>query len=194
MNVDPNEINKFASLASRWWDKSSEFKTLHDINPLRLSYIQQFQPVADLAVIDVGCGGGILTEGLAKLGGNLTGIDLAEASIKVADLHALDSGLNIHYHVISAEQMASDKPQTFDVVVCMEMLEHVPDPSSIIHACSTMLKPGGWAFFSTLNRTFKARALAIGAESSIFWPVSIARIRITPRWKSVYLGTYSFLV
>ncbi len=164
-NVDPNEISKFADLAHLWWDKTSEFKPLHSINPLRLSYIQQFSELQDQSVLDVGCGGGILSEALAKAGANVTGIDLAEASLNVAQLHALESELEIDYEHVSAEDFAESHPAKFDVVTCLEMLEHVPDPSSIVSSCAALVKPGGKVYFSTLNRNPKSWAFAIaGAE------------------------------
>jgi 2-polyprenyl-6-hydroxyphenyl methylase/3-demethylubiquinone-9 3-methyltransferase len=164
-NVDPGEINKFASLASRWWDPNSEFKPLHEINPLRLDYIEQRTPLKDKKVLDVGCGGGILSESMAQRGAHVTGIDMGEAQLSVAKLHQLESGVEVDYQLISAEQLAEDAPQSFDVVTCMEMLEHVPDPASIIAACARLVKPGGQVFFSTINRNPKAYLFAIvGAE------------------------------
>lgn len=164
-NVHLHEINKFGSLAERWWDPQGEFKTLHDVNPLRLQFIQQYATIADKQIIDVGCGGGILSEGLAKYGAKVTGIDMSEELIDIADLHGLESGVEVKYQKISAEQLAQQQPQHFDHVTCMEMLEHVPDPSSIVNACAAMVKPGGFVFFSTLNRKPKAWLLAImGAE------------------------------
>lgn len=165
-NFDPQEIAKFESLASRWWDKESEFKPLHDINPLRLGYIEKHCGGLDgKRVVDVGCGGGILTESLAAKGAKASGIDLGEAPLNVAKLHLLESGLDIDYHKISAEELAQEKPGQFDVVTCMEMLEHVPDPASTIAACASLAKPGGHVFFSTINRNPKSFLLAIiGAE------------------------------
>ena len=142
-NVHLHEINKFGSMAERWWDTQGEFKTLHDINPLRLQFIQSYIDIAGKRMVDVGCGGGILTEGLAKLGADALGIDLSEELIDIADLHGLESGVNAHYHKISAEALAEQQPESFDHVTCMEMLEHVPDPGSIISACATLVKPGG---------------------------------------------------
>jgi 2-polyprenyl-6-hydroxyphenyl methylase/3-demethylubiquinone-9 3-methyltransferase len=162
-NVHLHEINKFGSQAERWWDVEGEFKTLHDINPLRIHFIQQFTSLAGKNVVDVGCGGGILSEGLAKLGANVTGIDLSADLIDIADLHGLESGISVNYQKISAEEMAEQQAEQFDVVTCMEMLEHVPDPASIIRSCAKMLKPGGLVFFSTLNRQPKAYLLAIVA-------------------------------
>src|SRR5690606_7355463 len=157
---------KFSALASRWWDPESEFKPLHAINPLRLGWIlEQAGPLAGKRVLDVGCGGGILAESLASSGAQVTGIDLAEKSLKVAKLHGLESGIAVDYQAISAEDLASSQPGQFDVVTCMEMLEHVPDPASIVRACATLVKPGGWVFFSTLNRNPKSFLFAIvGAE------------------------------
>ena len=164
-NVHAHEIHKFGSLAERWWDPQGDFKTLHDINPLRIRFIQDFIDVQDQAVIDVGCGGGILSEGLATIGANVTGIDLSEELIEIADLHGLESGIKVKYQKISAEAIAEQQPAGFDHVTCMEMLEHVPDPASIVAACAQMVKPGGYVFFSTLNRKPKAYLLAIlGAE------------------------------
>lgn len=164
-NVDPAEIAKFEALANRWWDPSSEFKPLHDINPLRSNYIDCRAPVAEKRVIDVGCGGGILSEGLAQRGAIVTGIDMGEAPLSVAKLHKLESGLDIDYRQATAEQIAKEQAEHFDVVACLEMLEHVPEPGSVIKACAEMAKPGGHLFFSTINRNPKAYALAIlGAE------------------------------
>jgi 2-polyprenyl-6-hydroxyphenyl methylase / 3-demethylubiquinone-9 3-methyltransferase len=162
-NVHLHEINKFGAQAERWWDLQGEFKTLHDINPLRIGFIQQFTGLAGKRIIDVGCGGGILSEGLAKLGGEVTGIDLSEALIDIADLHGLESGISVTYQKISAEAMAEQHAEQFDVVTCMEMLEHVPDPAAIIRACAKLAKPDGLVFFSTLNRQPKAYLLAIVA-------------------------------
>lgn len=165
-NVDPSEINKFEELASRWWDPHSEFKPLHEINPLRLAYIEQHAgDLADKKILDVGCGGGILAESMADKGAHVTGIDMGEANLEVARLHLLESGRDVHYEQIPVEKLAQDKPEQFDVVTCMEMLEHVPDPSSIVAACATLVKPGGWVFFSTINRNPKSYLFAIvGAE------------------------------
>ncbi|MBY6344766.1 bifunctional 2-polyprenyl-6-hydroxyphenol methylase/3-demethylubiquinol 3-O-methyltransferase UbiG [Providencia rettgeri] len=166
VNVDPAEIDKFSALASRWWDPDSEFKPLHAINPLRLDWILSYTgSLAGKQVLDVGCGGGILSESLAQAGAEVTGIDLAERSLKIARLHSLESGVPVKYEMVSAEDMADQHPGRFDVVTCMEMLEHVPDPGSIIQACSKLVKPGGWVFFSTLNRNPKSFLFAIvGAE------------------------------
>ena len=164
-NVDPNEIRKFEELASRWWDKNSEFKPLHDINPLRANWIDNIAPVAEKKVLDVGCGGGILSESLAQRGADVTGIDMGDAPLGVAKLHQLESGLSINYQKSTAEDFAKNHENTFDIVTCLEMLEHVPDPSSVINACAKMVKPNGSVFFSTINRNPKAFLLAIvGAE------------------------------
>lgn len=165
LNADPAEIQKFSDLAHRWWDPSSEFRPLHEINPLRLEWINQRVPLSGKNVIDVGCGGGILAESMAKKGAIVTGIDLSEKALKVADLHGLESGVSVRYKNIPAEEMAEAEAGQYDVVTCMEMLEHVPDPSSIIRACTKLLKPGGHVFFSTLNRNVKSYLFAIfGAE------------------------------
>lgn len=164
-NVDPTEVAKFESLASRWWDPDSEFKPLHDINPLRLDFIDARCGLAGRQVIDVGCGGGLLAEAMAHRGASVTGIDMGEAPLGVARLHARQSEVDVDYRLASAETMAETRPGEFDVVTCLEMLEHVPDPASVIRACATLVKPGGHVFFSTLNRNPKAYALAIlGAE------------------------------
>lgn len=164
-NVDPAEIAKFSELASRWWDPDSEFRPLHEINPLRLAYIEQHGPIAGQKVIDVGCGGGILAEAMAIKGADVTGIDLGEKALTVARLHALESEQQIDYQLLSAEEMAVARPGEYDVVTCMEMLEHVPDPASVIAACGALVKPGGRVYFSTLNRNPRAYLMAvIGAE------------------------------
>jgi 2-polyprenyl-6-hydroxyphenyl methylase/3-demethylubiquinone-9 3-methyltransferase len=164
-NVDAEEIRKFSELASRWWDPSGEFRPLHDMNPLRADYIDQNSPVSDKKLIDVGCGGGILSEALAQKGAQVSGIDMGEAPLAVARLHAEDSGLKIDYQHTTAEQLASEKPGEFDVVCCLEMLEHVPDPSSVIRACAELTKSGGNLYFSTINRNPKSFLFAIvGAE------------------------------
>lgn len=165
INADPSEIQKFSELAHRWWDANSEFKPLHEINPLRLEWINNIVPLAGKTVIDVGCGGGILAESMAKKKAKVTGIDLSEKALKVADLHSLESGVEVRYEKIAAEEMADREAGQFDVVTCMEMLEHVPDPSSIIRACKKLVKPGGHVFFSTINRNPKAYLFAVvGAE------------------------------
>ncbi|WP_317931722.1 bifunctional 2-polyprenyl-6-hydroxyphenol methylase/3-demethylubiquinol 3-O-methyltransferase UbiG [Halioxenophilus sp. WMMB6] len=164
-NADLSEIAKFDASAERWWDPNSEFKTLHDINPLRCNYIEAIQPVAELALLDVGCGGGILSEGLAQRGALVTGIDLAEQALSVARLHALESGVDITYLKSSVEALAEEHPSSFDVVTCMEMLEHVPEPDSVIAACAKLLKPGGNLFLSTINRNPKSYgAMIVAAE------------------------------
>jgi 2-polyprenyl-6-hydroxyphenyl methylase / 3-demethylubiquinone-9 3-methyltransferase len=164
-NVDDAEIKKFAVLASRWWDEESEFKPLHDINPLRLDYIKSKVNLEAKKVLDVGCGGGILSESLNRCGADVTAIDMGDAPLSVAKLHLLESGLNVDYQKITAEEFAQDNAQTFDVVTCLEMLEHVPSPASVVEACCKMVKPGGHLFFSTINRNPKAYLYAvIGAE------------------------------
>ncbi|MGL6040753.1 MAG: bifunctional 2-polyprenyl-6-hydroxyphenol methylase/3-demethylubiquinol 3-O-methyltransferase UbiG [Deefgea sp.] len=165
INVDQTEIEKFSALAHKWWDKTSEFKPLHEINPLRVDFIEQYSGINGLQFLDVGCGGGILAEGLAERGANVTGIDLAEKSLKVAKLHLFESGLNVNYQNIPVEDLAEQQPESYDVVTCMEMLEHVPSPASVVAACARLVKPGGWIFFSTLNRNPKSYLLAVvGAE------------------------------
>ncbi|MGP9796055.1 bifunctional 2-polyprenyl-6-hydroxyphenol methylase/3-demethylubiquinol 3-O-methyltransferase UbiG [Halomonas sp. 86] len=164
-NVDAAEVAKFEALASRWWDPKSEFKPLHEINPLRLNFIDARAGLAGKQVLDVGCGGGILSESMAHRGAKVTGIDLGEAPLGVARLHAEESGVSVDYQNISVEALAAQTPGHFDVVTCMEMLEHVPDPVSVIRACCALVRPGGYVFFSTLNRTPKSYAFAIlGAE------------------------------
>lgn len=166
LNIDPKELDKFNQIASRWWDPHSEFKTLHDINPLRLDYIeQQTGGLAGKTVLDVGCGGGILSEGLAQRQAKVTGIDMSEAALNVAQLHLYESELQVEYHCLTAEQFAATHPASFDVVTCMELLEHVPLPTSVVTACHDVVKPGGHVFFSTLNRNTKSYLFAIlGAE------------------------------
>lgn len=169
-NVDPLEIQKFANIADKWWDLDGEFKPLHAINPLRSDYVEQYAPVANKNVIDVGCGGGILSEELAKRGGEVTGLDMGAAQLDAARMHAIESGLSIDYQQKPVEQLAAEKAAEFEVVTCMEMLEHVPDPGSVINACADLVTPGGWVFFSTINRTAKAFAMAIvGAEYVLNW-------------------------
>lgn len=166
LNVDAAEVAKFEALASRWWDPESEFKPLHAINPLRCGYIERQTSLAGKSVLDVGCGGGILTEAMAKRGASCTGIDMGEMPLKIAELHALESNLNqIQYKKTPVEVLAKEQPESFDVVTCMEMLEHVPDPHSVVKACAQLVKPGGQIFFSTLNRNPKSYLFAIvGAE------------------------------
>jgi len=166
LNADPAELAKFSDLAHRWWDPESEFRPLHQINPLRLDWIDSLCPVAGRRTLDVGCGGGILADAMARKGAEVTGIDLSTKALKVARLHALEAQTpNVQYREISAEAMAQEQPAGFDMVTCMEMLEHVPDPASVVRACATLVKPGGWVFFSTLNRNAKAFLFAIvGAE------------------------------
>ncbi len=165
-NADPAELAKFSDLAHRWWDLESEFRPLHEINPLRLGWIDGISPVAGQKIVDVGCGGGILSDSLARKGAEVLGIDLANKALKVAQLHALEAGTRgVKYREISAEALASEQPGCFDIVTCMEMLEHVPRPASVVQACATLVKPGGWVFFSTLNRSLKSFVFAIvGAE------------------------------
>lgn len=164
-NVDHAEVGKFEELASRWWDPHSEFKPLHEINPLRLDYIDNHAALAGKKVLDVGCGGGILSESMARRGAEVMGIDMGEAPLQVANLHKLESGVEVEYRRITTEALAEEMPGAFDVVTCMEMLEHVPDPGSVIAACARLVKPGGQVFFSTINRNPKAYLFAIvGAE------------------------------
>ncbi|MHB8951299.1 MAG: bifunctional 2-polyprenyl-6-hydroxyphenol methylase/3-demethylubiquinol 3-O-methyltransferase UbiG [Rhodoferax sp.] len=166
LNADPAELAKFSDLAHRWWDMDGEFRPLHQINPLRLAWINSLCPVPGQQVLDVGCGGGILADSMARLGAQVTGIDLASKALRVAQLHALEAQTpNLQYQEVSVEALAAHQPGSFDVVTCMEMLEHVPDPASVVRACATLVKPGGWVFFSTLNRSPKSFVLAIvGAE------------------------------
>ncbi len=166
VNVDPAELAKFSELAHRWWDKDSEFRPLHEINPLRLDWISGLCPLPGKQVLDVGCGGGILADSMARKGALVLGIDLADKALKVAQLHALEAGTpNVQYREVSAEALAAERPASFDVVTCMEMLEHVPDPASIVRACERLVRPGGWVIFSTINRNPKSFLFAIvGAE------------------------------
>lgn len=166
LNADPAELAKFSELAHRWWDLDSEFRPLHEINPLRLDWIDGISPLAGQRALDVGCGGGILADAMARKGADVLGIDLAGKALKVAQLHALEAGTRgVKYREVSVEALAAEQPGSFDVVTCMEMLEHVPEPASVVRACATLVKPGGWVFFSTINRNFKAFMLAIvGAE------------------------------
>jgi 2-polyprenyl-6-hydroxyphenyl methylase/3-demethylubiquinone-9 3-methyltransferase len=164
-NADPIELEKFAQLAHKWWDPNSEFKPLHEINPLRLDYINRHAALSGKTVLDVGCGGGILSESMAGMGANVTGIDLSDKPLQVAKLHLLESGKQVDYRKIAVEALAAEQPAHYDIVTCMEMLEHVPDPQSIVKACADLVKPGGWVFFSTLNRNPKYYLFAIiGAE------------------------------
>ncbi|HEX6703589.1 MAG TPA: bifunctional 2-polyprenyl-6-hydroxyphenol methylase/3-demethylubiquinol 3-O-methyltransferase UbiG [Albitalea sp.] len=166
LNADPQELAKFSELAHRWWDTQSEFRPLHEINPLRLGWIEQQVRLAGKAVVDIGCGGGILSDAMARRGAQVLGIDLATKALKVAQLHALEAGTsNVEYREVAAEALAAEKPAQFDVVTCMEMLEHVPEPASVVRACAALAKPDGWVFFSTINRNAKAFLYAIvGAE------------------------------
>ncbi|HYN27343.1 MAG TPA: bifunctional 2-polyprenyl-6-hydroxyphenol methylase/3-demethylubiquinol 3-O-methyltransferase UbiG, partial [Burkholderiales bacterium] len=156
INVDPLELEKFSQLAHRWWDPNSEFKPLHDINPLRLEYLDRIANLRGKKVLDVGCGGGLLSEAMATRGAMVTGIDMGDKPLKVAQLHLLESKLAVEYRKVEVERLARDQPHHYDVVTCMEMLEHVPDPASAVTACAGLLAPGGWCFFSTINRNPKA--------------------------------------
>ena len=165
INVDPAEIARFSELAHRWWDPASDFKPLHDINPLRLDYIDRCAGLSGKTVLDVGCGGGILAESMAQRGAQVTGIDLSDKALKVAQLHVLESGVTLDYRHASAEDLARERPQHYDIVTCMELLEHVPDPASTVRACATLAKAGGHVFFSTINRNLKSYLFAVvGAE------------------------------
>jgi 2-polyprenyl-6-hydroxyphenyl methylase/3-demethylubiquinone-9 3-methyltransferase len=165
VNVDPQELEKFSQLAHRWWDPNSEFKPLHEINPLRLNWIGQSADLCGKRVLDVGCGGGILSEAMAALGAEVTGIDLSDKALKVAELHLLESGNRVTYHKAAVEQLAQERPGSFDVITCMEVLEHVPNPASHVRACAKLLNPDGCAFFATINRNPKSFLFAIiGAE------------------------------
>ncbi len=165
MNADPSELQKFSDLAHRWWDPTSEFRPLHEINPLRLEWINSRAPLNGKKVLDIGCGGGILAESMAQKGAQVTGIDLSEKALKVADLHSLESGVQVRYELIAAEAMAEREAGQYDVVTCMEMLEHVPSPEAIVAACAKLVKPGGQVFFSTINRNPKSYLFAVvGAE------------------------------
>ena len=164
-NADPHELQKFSDLAHRWWDPNAEFKPLHELNPVRLGWIDNHAHLAGKRVLDIGCGGGILSESMAGLGASVKGIDLSSEALGVADLHSLESGVSVEYEEIAAEALAAREPASYDVVTCMEMLEHVPQPAAIVAACATLVKPGGWVFFSTLNRNVKSYLFAvIGAE------------------------------
>ena len=165
VNVDPLELEKFNQLAHRWWDPNSEFKPLHEINPLRLDYIDRFAGLPGKTVLDVGCGGGILSESMAERGADVTGIDLGDKPLKVAKLHLLETGKKVSYRKMAVEDLAREQPHHYDVITCMEMLEHVPSPASIVRSCAELAKPGGWVFFSTINRNPKSYLFAvIGAE------------------------------
>lgn len=166
-NADPAELDNFNRLSNTWWDKQGEFGALHKINPFRLEFIKRFQPIENKSIVDIGCGGGILSESLAKAGAQVTGIDLAKEVLTVAKLHGLDSGIKVDYQLIAAEDYAQQNAEQHDMVTCMEMLEHVPDPQAIIQAAADCVKPGGWVFFSTLNRNFKSYLLAIVAAEQI---------------------------
>ena len=168
INADPAELAKFSELAHRWWDPESEFRPLHQINPLRLEWIIGLAPLVGKKVLDVGCGGGILADSMARKGADVTGIDLSTKALRIAQLHAIETQTpSVQYREISAEALASEQPSQFDVVTCMEMLEHVPDPASIVRSCAQLVKPGGWVFFSTINRNMKAFALAIVAAEYV---------------------------
>ncbi len=165
LNIDQQELDKFAALASRWWDPEGDLKTLHQINPLRLQFITSKTPLSGKTVIDIGCGGGILSESLAQAGATVTGIDMNQSLVDAAKLHQFESGTQVEYLRITAEQIAAERPEQYDIVTCLEMLEHVPDPAAIVKACSALVKPGGHIFFSTINRNPKAYLFAIiGAE------------------------------
>jgi 2-polyprenyl-6-hydroxyphenyl methylase/3-demethylubiquinone-9 3-methyltransferase len=166
-NVDPSELHKFDSAAHNWWDRAGEFKPLHDINPLRLDFIDEHARLAGKKVLDVGCGGGILAEGMAGRGARVTGIDLSERAIKIARLHLLESGIDAEYKLASAEDFAQENPENYDVVTCLELLEHVPDPASTVRACAMLARPGGDVFFSTINRNAKAYLFAVIAAEYV---------------------------
>ncbi|WP_321323381.1 bifunctional 2-polyprenyl-6-hydroxyphenol methylase/3-demethylubiquinol 3-O-methyltransferase UbiG [Thiomicrorhabdus sp.] len=166
-NADQNELNNFNRLSNTWWDLEGEFGALHKINPFRLEFIEKHHPIEGQSIVDIGCGGGILSESLAKAGADVTGIDLAKEVLTVAKLHGLDTGVKVNYQLISAEQYAEENPEKHDTVTCMEMLEHVPDPAAIIQAAAQCVKPGGWVFFSTLNRNYKSYLLAIFAAEQV---------------------------
>jgi 2-polyprenyl-6-hydroxyphenyl methylase/3-demethylubiquinone-9 3-methyltransferase len=172
-NVEAAELKKFSDAAHGWWDEDGEFRTLHQMNPLRMQWIEGLSPLRGRRVLDIGCGGGILSESLAAAGADVTGIDLAGKSLRVARLHALQGGQTIDYREIAAESLAAAEPAGFDIVCCMEMLEHVPDPRSIVRAAADLVRPGGWVFFSTVNRSFKSYALAIVAAEYL--------LRLIPR-------------
>ncbi len=167
INADPHELRKFSALAHRWWDPTAEFKPLHQLNPLRLDWINSYTQLRGKRLLDVGCGGGILAESMAQLGAQVKGIDLASDALSAAELHRLDSGVMLEYEEVSAEALALREPGAYDAVTCMEMLEHVPDPGSIVNACAKLVKPGGWVFFSTLNRNLKSYLFAVIAAEYI---------------------------
>lgn len=167
VNADPVELQKFAALAHRWWDPNSEFRPLHEINPLRLNYIDGKVDLKGKRVLDVGCGGGILSESMSHKGAEVMGIDLGEKALKVAQLHKLESGVAVNYRLVSVEALAQEMPESFDVVTCMEMLEHVPDPAAVVRACAALVKPGGTLFFSTINRNPKAYLFAVIAAEYV---------------------------
>lgn len=167
INADPHELRKFSALAHRWWDPTAEFKPLHQLNPLRLDWINSYTQLRGKRILDVGCGGGILAESMAQLGAQVKGIDLASDALSAAELHRLDSGVMLDYEEVSAEALALREPGVYDAVTCMEMLEHVPDPGSIVSACAKLVKPGGWVFFSTLNRSLKSYLFAVIAAEYI---------------------------
>jgi 2-polyprenyl-6-hydroxyphenyl methylase/3-demethylubiquinone-9 3-methyltransferase len=182
-NLDSNEIAKFDAIAARWWDPEGEFRPLHAINPLRLDYVDSRAPLKGRRVLDIGCGGGLLAEGMAERGAKVTGIDLSEGAIKVAKLHLKESGRQVDYRLVSAEAMAAEMPGAFDLVTCLEMLEHVPDPASIVAACSTLVRPGGQVIFSTLNRNPKAFALAILGGEYLLAPMNTPSSSGPRSWK-----------
>ncbi len=167
VNADQKELENFNNLSSTWWDENGSFKALHKINPIRIEFIKKFQVIEKQKILDIGCGGGILSEALATLGADITGIDLADEVLNIAKLHSLESGTPVNYQLISAEEFAKQNPEKFDIVTCMEMLEHVPDPASIIQAAADAVKPNGWVFFSTLNRNYKAYLLAIFTAENV---------------------------
>jgi len=167
-NADPTELHNFNQLAHTWWDEAGQFSALHKINPLRIDFIQQHQQLEGMAILDIGCGGGILSESLAKIGGKVTGIDLADEVLTIAKLHSLESGIPVDYQLESAEEHAKKHPKNYDIITCMEMLEHVPEPMAIIDAAAQMVKPGGWVFLSTLNRNLKSYLLAIIGAEQVF--------------------------
>ena len=166
-NIDPGEVAKFDDLAHRWWDPHGEFRPLHEINPLRLDYVERRAPLGDARVLDVGCGGGILAESMARRGARVTGIDMAQAPLEVARMHLHESGLEVDYRQVPVEELAQEMPGSFDVVTCMEMLEHVPDPASVVNACARLVRPGGQVFFSTINRNPKSFLYAIVAAEYV---------------------------